>query len=520
MRRPAGGRAASAKGRVSGGAMEEPYLASMLMTGGVCLGFAMHALMVARQSRQRAYVFLTLLSLLECGYCVAAYAFRRELRPLVAMAWARSFCMFTPFIAYLFAELVMELVGRGRQRPTWFRVYQRVSLVATCLFSLAVFVDAYLPKAIVLSNALVTDPSSRWRHRLAFTPLGQGWLTWVSLNFVVFAVVLFRGYGLRRSLLPIVVGCGAYFAATISDFCVCAGLYDGYYIQHLGFSVLVVAFWSMLARRYEVSLLELSAVVGSLEQQRRRLHVSPQIAHQNRLEGVGLLAAGVAHEINNPVQGIMNYAELLKRHTLDPEANAFASEIVHECTRVASIVKALLSFSRSDDGQLGSVRARELVEDVVRLVRTSMVEAGVRLDVVISEDAPEVYGGAQRLKQVIMNLLTNAADALAERDPARSGEKVVRIAVTRVRNRGGVWLVAEVVDNADGIEPAILGRIFDPFFTTKSPGRGTGLGLAISQEIVAGYGGQLTCRSVRGEGTAFRMEVPVADASSSSLAAG
>jgi hypothetical protein len=99
----------------------ETYFASFLLTGGVCLGFAMHALMLARQTRQRAYVCLTLLSLLEAGYCVASYGYFRELRPLVAMRWARSFCVFTPFIAVLFAELVMELVGRGRRRPRWFR---------------------------------------------------------------------------------------------------------------------------------------------------------------------------------------------------------------------------------------------------------------------------------------------------------------------------------------------------------------------------------------------------------------
>ena len=85
-------------------------------------------------------------------------------------------------------------------------------------------------------------------------------------------------------------------------------------------------------------------------------------------------------------------------------------------------------------------------------------------------------------------------------------------------NSGGSWLVIEAIDNADGIEPALLERIFDPFFTTKAPGRGTGLGLAISQELVAGYGGQLTCRTARGEGSCFRLEIPVrTDASQRTL---
>ncbi len=360
-----------------------------------------------------------------------------------------------------------------------------------------------------LSGNLVTEVSSRHRHRLSFTPLGRGWLAWVSLNFVVFAVVLFRGYRTRRHLLPIVVGCVAYFAATISDFGSVTGFYDTYYVQHLGFLALVVGCYSVLARRYELSLLELSAAVGSLQAQRRHLRVTPQLVHQQRLDGIGLLAAGVAHEINNPVQGIMNYAELLKKQTLDPQAFAFAIEIAHECRRVADIVKALLSFARSDDNQLGGVTARDMIEDVVRLTRNAMSAQGVRLELDIDGDVPEIHEGAQRLKQVLMNLITNACDALGERDPKRAGDKLVRIVARKRESGGGTWLVVEAIDNADGIEPALLERIFDPFFTTKAPGRGTGLGLAISREIVAGYGGQLSCRTSRGEGTTFTVEIPI-----------
>jgi signal transduction histidine kinase len=277
--------------------------------------------------------------------------------------------------------------------------------------------------------------------------------------------------------------------------------------------------WSVLAQRYELSLLELSAVVGSLEERRRRLGVSPQEAHQKRLDGIGLLAAGVAHEINNPVHGIMNYAELLKKQALGADARAFADEISHECARVAAIVQALLSFARSDDKQLGNVSVQEMIDDVVRLIRSSMTAAGIDLRVDIAADVPDVHGGAQRLKQVIMNLLTNATDALSDRDPDREGDKLVHIVASKQATGGTTWLVIDTIDNGDGIEPALVDRIFDPFFTTKAPGRGTGLGLAISQEIVAAYGGHLTCRSARGEGTRFRLEIPVADASRPSLAA-
>src|SRR5450432_1853217 len=177
--------------------MRETYSASLLLTAGVCLGFAMHALMLARQSRQRIYVWLTLISLLEASYCVAGYGLRGELRPEVAIRWGRAICIFTPFITYIFAELVMDLVGRGRRRQRWFRFYQRVSLVATCAFSIQVALDGLLGTSVVLTNSVPTDLATRALHRLAFAPLGQAWLGWVSINFVVFSVVLFVGFRTR-----------------------------------------------------------------------------------------------------------------------------------------------------------------------------------------------------------------------------------------------------------------------------------------------------------------------------------
>jgi signal transduction histidine kinase len=154
------------------------------------------------------------------------------------------------------------------------------------------------------------------------------------------------------------------------------------------------------------------------------------------------------------------------------------------------------------------------------LMRSAMAAQGVHLVLEIDDDIPQIHDGAQRLKQVIMNLLTNACDALGMRDPKRAGDKVVRIVAQKEEADGATWLVIEATDNADGIEPALLERIFDPFFTTKPPGRGTGLGLAISQELVAGYGGELTCRTARGEGSSFKLKIPVRDGSQRPVAMG
>jgi signal transduction histidine kinase len=492
--------------------VNDAYTASLLLCGGLCVGFAMHALMLARQTRERVYVWLAILSLLEAGYGIASYGMR-EARPETAFHWAQAICVFTPYVTIVFAEIVVILTRRETSRPRWAVLYQVANLIATTTFSIQILIDAISGSTVLIGRALVSDPGTRHGYRIPFTGLGTAWLAWVSLNFVLFGALLLREYRTRRYLLPIVVGCVAYFALTIADFAVVSGAFDMYYLQHLGFAALVAGCYAVLARRYEQSLVELSAAVGSLEQQRRWLDVSPQVAHAQRLNGIGLLAAGVAHEINNPVHGIMNYAELLKKQTTDPQAIAFAVEIAHECARVASIVNALLSFSRSDENQLGGVTPREVIEDVVRLMRSAIAEEGVHLHLDIDDALPELHQGAQRLKQVIMNLLTNACDALRERDPERADDKIVRIVAKREELQSGTWLVIEAIDNADGIEPALLDRIFDPFFTTKPPGRGTGLGLAISQELVAGYGGQLTCTTARGEGSAFKLKIPVKDSS-------
>jgi signal transduction histidine kinase len=487
------------------------YSATLLLSAGVCLGFALNALMLLWQSRQRRYAYLLVLSLLEAAYCATAYAYFLETQPLRALPFGQSICVFTPFITCVFADLVMDLTGHGDKRPPWFSAYQRVNVAATSAFALLALSDVWLGTHVVTGN-VVTDLASRHRHRLSFTPLGQGWLAWVSVSFIVFAVLLFRGYRVRRHLLPTIIGCGAYFAATISDFGILTDLYDTYFLQHFGFFALVIGCWWVLAERYELSLRELQSVVLTLEEQRRKLLISPPLVHQHKLDGIGALAAGVAHEINNPVHGIMNYAALLKRQVDDPVVGGFAGEILGECVKVTNIVKALLSFSRKDEGQIGGVSVRDIIEDVARLARHALATDGVRLQIEVASDVPEVSEGAQQIRQVLMNLVTNACDALSMREHSRRDEKTVRIVVS-VREEGGMlWLIVDTIDNADGIEPVVLDRIFDPFFTTKPPGRGTGLGLAICQELVAVRGGRLTCQTVRGEGSRFQFDLPLGDA--------
>src|SRR6185312_16381455 len=129
--------------------------------------------------------------------------------------------------------------------------------------------------------------------------------------------------------------------------------------------------------------------------------------------------------------------------------------------------KALVSLARADDRQVGGVPVTDVVDDVVRLMRHTVLVGRIRLDVELPPDLPEVFEGAQQMKQVLLNLLTNACDALAIRDQARREEKTIKIVASTSTGDEHGWLVIDTVDNADGIEPALVDRIFDPFFTTK-----------------------------------------------------
>ncbi|MGH7271206.1 MAG: histidine kinase dimerization/phospho-acceptor domain-containing protein, partial [Polyangiaceae bacterium] len=327
--------------------MTDVYFASLLVSGGVCLGFALHSWTLLRRSSGRSHRLLLVLSLLEAAYCMTAYAYFRELDPARALHLVQAICIFTPSITYFFGELVMELTAHSDERPRWFCIYQRVNLALIVAFSLLVAFDGW-SGAHLVTGLVATDLASRHRHRLTFPPLGEAWLMWVSVSFVLFSVLLYRGYRVRRHLLPIVLGCAVYFASTISDFGVLTNLYDAYFVQHFGFFALVTGCWWVLAGRYEASLGELREVVSGLEEQRRRLLISAPVVHQHKLDGIGALAAGVAHEINNPVQGIMNYTELLKKRVEDEVALWFVREILGECLKVSGIVRALLALSRND----------------------------------------------------------------------------------------------------------------------------------------------------------------------------
>lgn len=490
--------------------MNDWYLGSLLVGAGVCLGFSLHAADLALQSGARRYVYLLALSVLQCAYCLVAYRYLTHEDGALALPWGQAICAFTPFIVCLFGDLTIDLTERNAR---WLRVLQRVNLALSTVFALAVVSDMTLGTALALRPGIETDLASIHRHRLVFTLPGQAWLGWVSCSFVLYAALLVSSRRLRRELSPMIVGAAAYFFATTSDFGILIGAYDAHFIQHFGYFALVLGCWRVLASRFEQSLVEQRAAIERLEAQRQRLLVSAPMLHKQKLDSLGTLAAGVAHEINNPIHGILNYAHLMKRG-LDPESEtrAFVDEIERESKRVAHIVRNLLHFGRENESRTIAADARVIVEDTLTLVRSLLEKDDIALEVRVAPDLPNLVCRVQQLEQVVMNLVMNARDALKRRSPERFEPKLISIHVRRRRAEtdpeDDEWITIEVTDNGDGFDQALAERIFDPFFTTKPDGEGTGLGLSISHGIVRSHGGNLACESVAGKVTRFWVELP------------
>ncbi len=249
--------------------------------------------------------------------------------------------------------------------------------------------------------------------------------------------------------------------------------------------------------------------VRQAEKERRRLE--SQLRQEQKLSSVGTLANGVAHEINNPLMGMINYAQLLQDRLPAGEEtwHLWSSEIIHEGMRIAEIVRNLLTFSRQSDVRLIPVAPGEVVGGILSLSRKLLEKDEIQTDVHFDPDLPAVCCSSAQIQQVILNLLTNARDALNERFPGYDKDKKITMHVTRVCDEEGNWVRIRVADRGCGIPSGILDRVFDPFYTSKPTGKGTGLGLSISYGIVKEHGGRLSYEKNEPDGAAFSIDLPV-----------
>ncbi|MBF0190953.1 MAG: PAS domain-containing protein [Magnetococcales bacterium] len=243
-----------------------------------------------------------------------------------------------------------------------------------------------------------------------------------------------------------------------------------------------------------------------------RVKLERQLRHAGKLEAIGTLSAGIAHDFNNILGIILGYTEVAL-HTVSPQEriHGFLQEIFTAGVRAKALVDQLLTFSRKSESPRQPVLLSVLVKEVIKFFRAS-VPSSIDIESRIEADDLVVNGNADQLHQLLMNLCTNARQAI----PAEQG--TIRISLERVHlssEEPGIPLAAgdyarlQVLDTGMGIPPEILDHIFDPFFTTKEIGKGTGLGLSVVHGIVTNHGGAILVTSTPGTGSLFRVYLPV-----------
>jgi two-component system NtrC family sensor kinase len=229
-----------------------------------------------------------------------------------------------------------------------------------------------------------------------------------------------------------------------------------------------------------------------------REELERRLVQADKLSSIGLLAAGVAHEVNTPLAVISTYAQMLAKQVGgDQQKSALLDKIAKQTFRASEIVNSLLDFSRTSPRQFGEVELARVLRETLTLVEHQFEKSGIRVSLEVQEPLPSIRGNTGQLQQVFLNLYLNARDAMEQ-----GGSLHVRAW------EGGHGVHVEIADTGPGIAPEHLQRIYDPFFTTKSARKGTGLGLSITYGIVRDHGGLIEVESKPGEGTTFHLDFP------------
>lgn len=249
------------------------------------------------------------------------------------------------------------------------------------------------------------------------------------------------------------------------------------------------------------------------EQERNRLEA--QFRQAQKMEAIGTLAGGIAHDFNNILGAIIGYTELARLQTAqDPVVQGYLGAVLEGSQRATALVRQILAFSRRQAQPRTAVQLHGIVAESLKLLRAT-IPSTIRIDTALENDLPPVLADATQVHQVIMNLCTNAWQAMEGR-PGRLGVRLERTVATAALavahpqlRRGEHYVCLSVSDTGHGMDPATMERIFEPFFTTKPPGKGTGLGLSVVHGIMQGHQGAVTVESHPREGSVFRLYFPV-----------
>ena len=238
-----------------------------------------------------------------------------------------------------------------------------------------------------------------------------------------------------------------------------------------------------------------------------------QLQRSQKMEAVGTLAAGMAHEFNNILAAIQGYVQLMKmKIETDNPLSEYIADIDTSCQRAAGLTRKMLTFSRSEIGEKKLVKINQLVEGMQRLLRQTL-PAQIELEIDLQPNLPFISAEGNQLEQVLLNLALNARDAMPDGGTLSISTSRVQLdaAFCSAHSLGkpGQYIVIEVQDSGEGIPAHVIEHIFEPFFTTKEPGKGTGLGLSIVYSIIKNYGGHILAESELHKGSCFKIYLPV-----------
>ena len=266
---------------------------------------------------------------------------------------------------------------------------------------------------------------------------------------------------------------------------------------------------------------KLQSTVHSLEKANLELQrAQKEIVQAEKLASVGRLSSGIAHEIGNPIGIIMGYLELLKqKNTSANEKKEYIARTEDEINRINTIIRQLLDLSRPSNDGAKAVSVHETINDISEVVRSQPLMSNIGINHILEAQNDTIIADANQLRQVFLNLIINAADAIASSPMETKGELIIKSNIILADSETNTsaaetqsMLQIMYIDNGPGVSADTLDNIFDPFFTTKQPGKGTGLGLSVSFMIVESMGGTIKAASEAGQGTTMTILLPLATA--------
>jgi two-component system NtrC family sensor kinase len=233
----------------------------------------------------------------------------------------------------------------------------------------------------------------------------------------------------------------------------------------------------------------------------QRTHSS--MLQTEKLASLGRMAAGIAHEINNPLTGIVTFSHLMKDNFAQdsPEANDL-NVIIEQAERCSKIIKNLLTFARATPSEKGEANINDVLNRTIYMIKNQAKFHNIKFNIDMDKEPFITYGDASQFQQIFLNMLINAADAMNERG-------TITIATRSTSVEGKPYVEIEFTDTGGGIKEEDMPKLFEPFFTTKPVDKGTGLGLSVSHGIVKHYGGQIDVKSTVGKGTTFFVRLPL-----------